>query len=89
MTDTYNEQAKRFSNVRDTALRIVNDTGRVVDTHVYTPQGEELKCITKIEFEPLTSGGGIIKAKLTVFVRVDIMASADTVEAKPQSVPSS
>lgn len=57
--------------------RIVNHTGLAVDTHVYTPDGVEVRdCITKIEILPI-GPGDVVRACITVFASVELVADVE------------
>lgn len=57
--------------------RIVNDTGRAQDTHVFTPDGVEVRdCITKVEILPI-GPGDVVQACITVFASIDIIADVE------------
>ena len=56
--------------------RIENKTGRAIDTHIFSPDGVEVREITRIEIEPIVPGG-IVKARITVLATVDMMMDAE------------
>lgn len=65
----------------ESLIHLKNETGVVQDTKIITPNGEELKSVTKIVIDPLQAGSKLIRATITFLATMDFkIADAHFIE---------